>query len=173
MSIFSQTTQQGNNCGVAPFAESDIGSVRKFLPKASIGKRTLQQLLHTDRLQCRQCINFVVTLCVDIDLLTKEDGIIVAMDVAVGRTVEILQFMQYVRMGATILGGMEMAPMIRYKSDSLTIMSNASTPVLSCRDDLVPLLAQLLPSSSGVVQNVNQRFGYGKKCESMYLMLAK
>ena len=97
MSIFSQTTQQGHTFGGEPFGVNDMGSVRKFLPNASIGKYVLQQLVHTDRLQCRQCINFVATPGVGDDLLdtTNEDAINFVMDVVVvGRTVDTLQFMQ-------------------------------------------------------------------------------
>ena len=161
--IFSQTTQQGQNiCGEGtPFDNVDvIETVPKFLPNNSIGNDTLQQLVHTDRQQCRHWSNVVVTFGVDSnDLVIKEDGSNFVTEGVFERTVDTLQFIQNVRVGATIVGGMVMAPMIRYKSDSLTIMSNANTPVLLYRDALVPLLVRPLHSSSGVVQNVNQRFG--------------
>jgi hypothetical protein len=162
--------QQGHNGGaVVTFPGSGIGLLRKFLPNESNGRYTLQQLVHTDRQQCRQCINFVVSqFFFDMDLVTKEGGINFVMDVVDERTMYILQFIQYDRMGANIVGGVEIAPIIRVKSDSLTIMSNANTPVLaSCLDGLVPLLL----SSSGVVQNVNQRFGYCVKIPDHHVLV--
>ena len=95
VNIVSHTTQQGHNNGGVPFTDNDFNvdeSVRKLVPNESIGKYTLQQLVHTDRLQCRQWIHLAAVAfdsSVDNgvwDTNNADGSNNCDMDVAVGRT---------------------------------------------------------------------------------------